>query len=138
MSKYKDLTDYISLLHADDFGEWIIDEKNDGTQEHPKKFPFLIYSKTIDDFINDFYSFIETNQDMALNGYQEILQDNGIKWNKESMSNADVSNLDSQCVLALIMGAIRADRFSDGALLYFFNSGCISRWLLRLQEFRNG
>ena len=35
----------------------------------------------------------------------------------ESMKNTDVSNLNAQCVLALIMGTVRAERFCDGALL---------------------
>ena len=48
------------------------------------------------------------------------------------MRNADASALDEQCILALIMGAIRAERFSDGALLAFFEEGHISDWLKRL------
>ncbi|MGI6010974.1 MAG: DUF6508 domain-containing protein [Ruminococcus sp.] len=32
------------------------------------------------------------------------------------------------------MGAIRADRFSEGALLYFFETGIITKWLNRLKE----
>jgi hypothetical protein len=34
----------------------------------------------------------------------------------------------------LLMGAIRADRFSEGALLYFFETGTITKWLNRLKE----
>ena len=52
----------------------------------------------------------------------------------ESMKNADVSNLNAQCVLALIMGAVRAERFCDGALLDSFKSGCILKWLERLNN----
>lgn len=134
MDKFKFLTDYVPLFQDDNFGEWIIDRKNDGTREHPRQLPFVNYSETINDFVDDFYSFIENNEDMGISSYQEILDNNGIKWSKESMKNVDVSNLDSQCVLALIMGAIRAERFSDGALLDFFNSGCILRWLERLDN----
>jgi len=50
------------------------------------------------------------------------------------MKNADVSDLNAQCVLALIMGAVRAERFCDGALLDFFKSGCILKWLERLNS----
>ena len=48
--------------------------------------------------------------------------------------NADVSSLDDQIVMALIMGAIRADRFCEGALFGFFKDGSMKRWLLRLKE----
>lgn len=36
------------------------------------------------------------------------------------MKGVDVSVLDGQCIMALIMGAVRAERFSDGALFEFF------------------
>ena len=39
-----------------------------------------------------------------------------------------------QCVMALIVGAVRAERFCDGALLTFFTDGSIRRWLERLKE----
>jgi hypothetical protein len=50
------------------------------------------------------------------------------------MKNAEISNLNVQCVLALIMGAVKAERFCDGALLDFFKSGCILKWLERLNS----
>jgi hypothetical protein len=50
------------------------------------------------------------------------------------MRAADADKLDAQCVLALIMAAIRADRFSEGALLTFFEDCTILRWLKRLRD----
>ena len=50
------------------------------------------------------------------------------------MKNANVNALDGTTVVALIVGAIRAERFCDGALLDFFESGCIEKWLERLAE----
>lgn len=49
------------------------------------------------------------------------------------MSGADVSELDGQAVMALLLGAVRAERFCDGALLGFFGDGSMRRWLLRLR-----
>jgi hypothetical protein len=49
-----------------------------------------------------------------------------------------VSDLDGQAVMALLLGAVRAERFCDGALLGFFEDGSIRRWLLRLREIDNG
>ena len=39
---------------------------------------------------------------------------------QQAMSGADVSELDGQAVMALLLGAVRAERFCDGALLGFF------------------
>ena len=55
------------------------------------------------------------------------------RWVK-SMSEADVSRLDGKCVMAMIVGAVRAERFCDGALLGFFKDGSIRKWLERLRE----
>jgi hypothetical protein len=50
------------------------------------------------------------------------------------MKNTDVSSLDGKCVVALLVGTVRAERFCDGVLLSFFKSGVIKKWLLRLKE----
>ena len=50
------------------------------------------------------------------------------------MEGADVSALDGKTVMALLVGAVRAERFCDGALLGFLESGCIGRWLRRLRQ----
>lgn len=134
MSRFDILVKYIPMIQADSFGEWVIDKENDGTPEHPIQMPFVNYSEMVDKFIDDIYSFEEGNQDMEMTRYRDILKDNGLEWDFESMKNADVSNLDAKCVLALIMGAIRADRFSEGTLLSFFKNGCILNWLERLRN----
>nr|WP_294681741.1 DUF6508 domain-containing protein [uncultured Anaerotignum sp.] len=54
-------------------------------------------------------------------------------WGMDSMSTAVVENLDAKCVLAMILGAVRAERFCDGALLGFFENGSIARWIERLK-----
>lgn len=56
---------------------------------------------------------------MELTRYGEILKDNGLEWGTESIKKADVSILNAQCVVTLIMGAFRVERFCDGALLDF-------------------
>ena len=50
------------------------------------------------------------------------------------MENADVSKMDAKAVIALLIGAVRADRFSEGALLDLLEEGCVLRWLERLKE----
>lgn len=71
---------------------------------------------------------------MKLNHYGEILNENGIDWGNTSMNEADVSVLDARSVMALIVGAIRAERFCDGALLEFFKDGSIGKWLRQLNQ----
>lgn len=135
MSKFDILTKYIPMMiQTDSFGEWVIDNENDGTLEHLIQMPFVDYSEMVDNFINDVYAFEESNKDMELTRYGDILKDNGLEWDSESMKNVDISSLNAQCVLALIMGAVRAERFCDGALLDFFKSGCILNWLDRLKN----
>ena len=53
------------------------------------------------------------------------------------MANADVSMMDGQGVMTLILAAIRAERFCDGALLTYLKKGCIKKWLGRLEELDN-
>jgi hypothetical protein len=134
MSKFDILTKYIPLTQMDSVGEWVIDKENDGTPDHPIQMPFVGYSEMVNNFINDVYTFKENNKDMELTRYSDILIDNGLEWGTESMKNADVSDLNAQCVMALIMGAVRAERFCDGVLLDFFKSGCILKWLERLNS----
>ncbi|MGA3674581.1 DUF6508 domain-containing protein [Lysinibacillus agricola] len=134
MSKFNILAKYIPMIQTASIGEWIIDKENDGTPEHPIHMPFVGYSEMVHNFINDVYTFEENNKNMELTLYGDILKDNDLEWDTDSMKNADVSNLNAQCVLALIMGAVRAERFCEGALLDFFKSGCILKWLERLNS----
>ena len=134
MSKFAELTKYLPLLENDSIGSWIIDRENDGTPEHPIQMPFVNYSEMVHRFIDDVYDFSDNNKDFELNRYGEILERNGLEWSLKAMSEADVSTLDGQCIMALIMGAVRAERFCDGALLSFFKDGSIRRWLERLKE----
>ncbi len=132
--KYKILTKYIPQTSNGRYGDWVIDRENDGTPENPVQMPFVHYTDMVSSFIQDVYHFMEENKEMELNHYGEILKDNGLEWGSNLMRDADVSSLDGQCIMVLIMGAVRAERFCDGALLNFFKSGCIEKWLKRLEE----
>jgi len=111
-----------------------LDTKNDGTPEHPIQLPFVVYSRVVRGFEDDLYLFCESHPEYEHTHYGKTLEDNGIKWDFHSMSNADVSHLDANCIIALLIGAVRADRFCEGALLSFFENGSILRWLERLIE----
>lgn len=134
LSQFNILTNYIPMLQGDDIGEWVIDHGNDGTAEQPIQMPFVNYSETVRRFIEDVYTFAEQHQEMELTRYREILKENGIEDGMNDMENVDISNVNAQCVLALIMGVLRAERFCEGVILDFFKNGTIVKWLERLER----
>lgn len=134
MKKYSVLTKYINLLENDNACEWSCDKENDGSSERPMHLPFVTYSITVHKLANDIYKFAKESDEIVLSNYAEILQANGIEWNYDSMIKADVSVLDAQCILALLIASFRAERFCDGVLLGFIKSGAVIRWLKRLQK----
>lgn len=138
MSKFEVLTKYISIIQSDSIGEWIVDKENDGTSEHPIQMPFVGYSRMVDSFQEDLYNFCDEHPEFEHTRYGETLEKNNIEWSTESMQAADVSQLDAKCVIALLIGAVRAERFCDGSLLGFFNRGFILRWLDRLKKIDEG
>lgn len=111
---YEALTKYIGQLG--DAGTWIIDRENDGSEEHPIRMPYLSYSQTITRFISEMDAFMVYN-------YQEVLKRNGLQWGME-MGNADVSGFDAEDVLALLTGAIRAERFLRRCVCVFCPLRC--------------
>lgn len=131
--RFRVLTKYLGKISvADSFGEWIIAKENNEDRVYPLYFPFVSYTGLVNDFMEDLYQFSESHPQYKLTNYQIILEKNGLKWGGDEMRNADVDSLDAQCVLALIMGAVRSERFCDGTLLGFFIEGYISKWLKRL------
>ncbi|WP_342500021.1 DUF6508 domain-containing protein [Bacillus sp. FSL M7-0791] len=132
MSQFEILTKYIPMLREDHIGEWVIDQENDGTAERPIQMPFVHYSETVQRFIEDVYTFAEQHQEVELIRYREILKENGIEGGLNDIENVDISNLNAQCVLALIMGDMRAERFCEGAVFNFFKSENMLKCLERL------
>jgi ADP-ribosylglycohydrolase len=81
----------------------------------------------------EFYNFAQSHPEYELGDYEDILEENGLRWQTDSMQSADENNLGEQCVLALITGAFRADHFSGGVLNEFIKCGYIDKWLGRLK-----
>ena len=133
-NKFAELTAFIPKLKDGDFGKWIIDRENDGTPEHPKQFPFVKYSSTVDAFLHTLYAFCSAHPEFEHTKYRETLDTILHDWDINTMEKADVSTLDAKGVIALLICAVRADRFCDGALLTFLENSSILRWLERLAE----
>lgn len=136
-NKFTELTAFIPKIKDDAFGEWFVDKENDGTPEHPIQMPYVDYTSTVDEFVEALYKYCEAHPEFEHTRYAEILKNRGLEWKSQSMAAADVSNMDARGVIALLIGAVRAERFCDGALLEFFKNGCILRWLERLAAIDN-
>lgn len=135
VSKFHVLTKYIGKMsELESFGDSFIVHENDGSQDHPIQFPYVNFNELVNMFVDEFYQFVENNPEYELTNYASILERNGIDWDDYSMRNAHTEVLDEKGILALMMGAIRAERFCDGALLAFFEDGYMLQWLKRLYE----
>ena len=133
---YESLTRLIPGL-IEEYGIVIVDNESKGTMDDPIRMPFVDYSPAVIELMKAVYAFKDEHPDFELTKYEEILNSNGLEWSWESMSEADVSDADGKLIMALLMGAIRADRFSEGTLLGFCEDGSVLRWLKRLQEIDN-
>lgn len=131
---YESLTALLPRLQGAEYGKLIIDNKNDGSPEHPIRFPFVAYAPVVDELVKTIYQFVEDHAEMDLRSYKDILEAAGIEWGANAMENADVSLLDGRTVMALLVGILRADRFVDGTLLEFCKNGAIEKWLMRLRK----
>ena len=133
MRKHSELTAFIPILKRDTFGEWIVDKENDGTPEHPFHMPFVHYTEAVDRFIETLYSFCEAHPEYEHTRYGETLDQYRSESGVKDLTEADVSHAEAKLVIALLIGAVRADRFCEGALLDLCKNGSIVRWLERLE-----
>lgn len=131
---FQELTDFIERLNGEEHGNWVIDKENDGSPEHPIQMPYVNYGREAITFEDAVYKFVDVHPEYDMKNYGEILEKAGVEWGTNSMEGAIVDDLDARTILALLVGAIRADRFCEGALLDFMKSGAIQRWLVRLKE----
>ncbi len=135
---FENLTKHLPVIEkAEGFGNWVVDRESKGTMDDPIQMPYANYGMTVTDVEQAIYAFVDEHPEYELTRYSDILERNGLKWDGRVMSEADVTGLDGQAVMALLLGAVRAERFCDGALLGFFEDGSIKRWLLRLEEIDN-
>lgn len=131
---FEKMVNLLDKIKDDSIGEWVVDKENDGTNEHPIQMPYVAYSNVVHEFEGLVYHFERSHPEFELNRYNEILEEHDIAWGVEFMSTADVPQMDVQGVMALMMAAVRAERFCDGALKKFFENESIEKWLRRLKE----
>ena len=128
---FKPLTDFIDGLSSESPGEWVKGKKlpNGSIQ-----LGYVNYSELVVSFIEKFYAFSKAHPEYNLTNYKEILEENTVKWDADDMRLINPKKLNAQCILALIMGAICADRFCEGALLGFLEDGSMVKWLEQLKK----
>jgi hypothetical protein len=135
---FESLTKFLPQLEENQrYGDWVIDQESKGTLDDPIQMPFVDYGKTVTDIEQAVYGFMDEHPEFELTRYSDILKRNGLGRDGESIADADVSTLGGQGIMALLVRAIRAERFCDGALLDFFEKGLVKRWIERLQEIDN-
>ena len=132
---FENLTEHLDMLKDSNYGEWEPKEqKGDGSLENPFQMPFVVYDRAVNSLIEAVYQFEREQPSFNLCRYHTILEEHGIEWGSDSMEKFDVSKVDGKCVMGLLMAAVRAERFCDGALLDFCKKGCVQKWLERLKE----
>lgn len=132
---YNSLISFIPCLAGIEYGELYPKEQTgDGSLEKPYQMPYFVYSDVVNEFVEEIYKFDKEHPEFQLNKYIDILLINGLRWDEDIMTKAEVSELNGQAVMALILGAIRAERFCSGAFNDFLEAGCVKKWLKRLQE----
>ena len=133
--KYYELTKYIPYFESDNFGEWYSDLEADGSPNHPFHFPCFSYKNEIDEFASAVREFIDTHPEMNLNHFKDILNTNNIDTMK--IKEIDVSVLDGQCVCAMIVANVLAEKFCEGAILDSCKDGSFLKWLNYLKDLDN-
>ena len=132
---YSSLISFIPRLKGKQYGEvYPKEQTGDGSIENPYQMPYFVYSNVVNEFVEEIHKFDKEHPEFQLNKYIDLLLINGLQWDEEIMTKAEVSELNGQAVMALILGAIRAEKFCSGALNDFLEVGSIDKWLKRLQE----
>ena len=134
MGKFDELIALLEPLENDSYGDWTFDKTHKGTLEDPMHMPFIEYTEIVHSLIQAVYRFSENNPDYELREYTKLLKDRGLEWNHSVLESADVSNMDAQGVMAILMGLIRGERFCDGVILASLKKGIVQKWLRRLKE----
>lgn len=135
-TKFDKLIGLLEPLETDSVGEWIIDKEHKGTEDDPIYLPYPKYTEVVNELIAAVYKFENENPEYELTKYGKLLKERGLEWGQRSMENADVSNMDAQGIMALLMGMVRGERFCDGAIMGMIKSGAVKKWLMRLQELK--
>ena len=131
-NKYTELTKFLNIFDSNSFGEWYIDEKATGTLEDPIGFPCFSYCDEVEAFSSAVLTFIDDHPNMDLENYRNILKYNDI--NIDTIKEVNVSRLNAQCICAMLVANVLAEKFCEGAILASCKDGTFEKWLHRLKD----
>lgn len=131
---YESLTDFIKRIESDSIGEW-----HGGIKEEPdvSTFPFVAYSAVVHEFADAVRNFVDKHQEFELYRFHAIIEEKCKDFMVEEIHQLDdvkINALDGRTVMALIVWAVRGERFCDGLLLSRFEDGSMMRCLQRLKD----
>lgn len=95
--------------------------------------PVLVYSDECMALSKAIHEFVNDNPEYNLKNYTEIIEKHIIDTRKVPLDEVDVTKMDETGVLALLVAAVRYERFCDGFYLNMLESGAVLRWLKRLE-----
>ncbi len=124
MGEFDILVDYLKTFESSDFKDFFTKEA-DEVSLHP------VYPDEIRFFMDDVTKFALYNSQYGLTKYKEIIEN--YKLNNQ-IEEIDVSNAEAIIILALLVDAVRSDRFCTGAVYGLLKNGTIRKWLERLKE----
>lgn len=130
---FEELTRYIPEIEKAGgyFGEWIHDLDENG---FPRSFSYVRYITPVYEIHEALFRFYDTHPEYEMMKFLDIIKENGIAIDFARITEADCASKDAQCMIALLYFAAYAEKWDTGALLQFYESGCILRWLKRLKE----
>ena len=133
-TKFDKLIALLEPLEKDSIGEWIIDKEHRETTDDPVQMPYIRYTEIVKKFIDAVYGFAKEYPEYELSHYRKLLKARGIEVASKDMRKADISGMDAQGIMALLVGVVRSERFCDGIILEMMKSGAVKNWILRLKE----
>ena len=92
------------------------------------------YSAAGQSFMRTIEDFKAAHPELKLDDFRDILWESHITWSAKSMSEAEVGNLDSRTIMALLVAAVEAEKSYGGSLTEFMRNGSVRRWLIRLKK----
>lgn len=124
MKKYEALTKYIPHFDpACPAGRWVEDTEHQGTPDDPKNMPYVDYEMWLLMLLNDFGKGFWDND----------FKQNMAKIDREALQ--DIEHLSESELLTYFTYLISANRFCDGLLLNYCESGVVLRILTALKKY---
>ena len=135
LRRFEKITSIIPALEDEGkHGEWIVDAEHRGASDDPVQMPFVGYGRAGHMLIDAVHECVYDLRDkMDVHDYIGVLESYGLN-GEEDVLAADVSACDAKCTLAMILTIVRQDRFCEGLLLSYLESGKMLEWMKRLAE----